>query len=381
MRKFILSLSMILLVLSMFNLAGTAADEIVIGVFQPMTGAMSGGGQMNMEGINLALEQNPTVLGKPIKMVLVDTKSEKVEAANAVARLIEHEKAVVVVGPYSSGEGIPGSEVANAERVPMVATTATNPLVTSGKPYVFRACFIDPFQGEVLANFAINNLHAKTAVVIQDIAADYSVGLSNFFRQAFIELTGDPTSVIGLISYQTGDQDFTAQVTYVVNKNPDVVFLPAGSYGDAALIIKQGKEMGIKASFLAGDTCDAPEFLEVGGEAVEGVYFSTHFDAAAITTKAAEKFVKDFETKYNRLPSSAAALAFDAFNLTLDAIERAGSTDPDAIKDALAATKGFEGVTGIINIDENGDAVKDAIVKVVTEKAKSSEYLATVHPF
>jgi branched-chain amino acid transport system substrate-binding protein len=381
MRKIVLFLGMVLLVLSIFNLSVAADDEIVVGVFQPMTGSMSGGGQMNMEGIKLAFEQTPSVLGKPIKMVLADDKSEKVESANAVARLIEYEKAVVIVGPYSSSEAISGSEVANTEGIPMITGTATNPLVTSGKPYVFRTCFIDPFQGEVLANFAVNNLNAKTAVVIQDIASDYSVGLSNFFREAFIKLTGDTKSVIGLTSYQTEDQDFTSQITYVANKKPDVVFLPAGSYGSAALIIKQGKEMGIKAKFLAGDICDAPEFLDVGGESVEGVYFSTHFDAAAITTKSAEKFVKDFQTKYNRLPSSAAALSFDAFNLAVDAIKRAGTTDPDAIRSALSETKGYEGVTGIINIDDNGDAVKDAIVKVVAEGAKSSEYLVTVHPF
>lgn len=382
MKSFKLLIITILLVLLPFcSLAVVASEEIVIGVFQPMTGMMAGGGQMNMEGINLAYEQTPTVLDKPIKMVLVDTKSEKVESANAVARLIEFEKAVAIVGPYSSSEAIPGSEVANKAGIPMVTGTATNPLVTLGKPYVFRACFIDPFQGAVMANFAINNLVAKTAVVIQDIASDYAVGLSNFFRESFIKLTGDPKSIVGLISYQTGDQDFTAQVTYAAGKNPDVIFLPAGSYGDAALIIKQAKEMGVTAKFLCGDTCDAPEFLKVGGEPIEGTYFCTHFDAAAITTKAAEKFCQDFEAKYNKLPSSAAALSFDAFNLVIDAIKRAGSTEPQAIRDALAETKGYEGVTGVINIDENGDAVKDAIIKVVVDKGQSSEYLVTVHPF
>jgi branched-chain amino acid transport system substrate-binding protein len=203
--------------------------------------------------------------------------------------------------------------------------------------------------------------------------------LSNFFREAFIELTGNPKSIIGLISYQTGDQDFTAQVTYAAGKNPDVVFVPAGSYGDAALILKQGKEMGITANFLGGDTWEAPEFIEVGGEAVEGSYFSTHFDATAVTTKAAEKFCKDFEKKYNRSPSAFAALGFDAYNLVLDAIKRAGSADPKAIRDALAATKDYEGCTGMITLDLNGDATKDAIIKTV-ENSKF-KYIATVTPF
>ncbi len=220
MKKFGLFAGIFLSLLLICGLIVGGADEIVIGVYEPMTGPMGAGGQMTMEGVNLAFEQTPTVLGKPIKMVLVDNKSEKVEAANAVARLIEYEKAVAIVGSYGSSCAIPGSEVANKAGVPMVGCSPTNPLVTLGKPYAFRACFIDPFQGAVMANFAVSNLHAKTAVVIQDIASDYAVGLSNFFREAFIKLTGDPKSIVGLISYQTGDQDFTAQVTYAPAKNP-----------------------------------------------------------------------------------------------------------------------------------------------------------------
>ena len=379
MKKFGLILGILLSLLLIFSLVVGAAEEIVIGVYEPMTGPYAAGGQMTMEGVNLAFEQQPTVLGKPIKMVLVDNKSEKVEAANAVARLIEFEKAVAIVGTYGSACAIPGSEVANKAGVPMMGCSPTNPLVTLGKPYAFRACFIDPFQGAVMANFAVSNLNAKTAVVIQDIASDYAVGLSNFFREAFIKLTGNPKSIIGLISYQTGDQDFTAQVTYAAGKNPDVVFVPAGSYGDAALILKQGKEMGITANFLGGDTWEAPEFIEVGGEAVEGSHFSTHFDATAVTTKSAPKFVEDFEKKYNRSPSAFAALGFDAYNLVLDAIKRAGSADPKAIRDALAATKDYEGCTGIITLDLNGDATKDAIIKTVENG--EFKYIATVHPF
>ncbi|PKP57816.1 branched-chain amino acid ABC transporter substrate-binding protein [Candidatus Atribacteria bacterium HGW-Atribacteria-1] len=379
MKKFGLIVGILLSLLLIFSLVVGAAEEIVIGVYEPMTGPYAAGGQMTMEGVNLAFEQQSTVLGRPIKLVLVDNKSEKVEAANAVARLIEFEKAVAIVGSYGSACAIPGSEVANKAGVPMVGCSPTNPLVTLGKPYAFRACFIDPFQGAVMANFAVSNLNAKTAVVIQDIASDYAVGLSAFFREAFIELTGDPKSIIGLISYQTGDPDFTAQVTYAAGKNPDVVFVPAGSYGDAAIILKQGKEMGVIATFLGGDTWEAPEFIEVGGEAVEGSYFSTHFDATAITTKAAEKFCKDFEKKYDRSPSAFAALGFDAFNLVVDAIERAGSADPKAIRDALAATKDYEGATGMITLDYNGDATKDAIIKTV--EGGEFKYVATVHPF
>ena len=379
MKKFGLIVGVLVSFLLIFSLVVGAADEIVIGVYEPMTGPYAAGGQMTMEGVNLAFEQQETVLGKPIKLVLVDNKSEKVEAANAVARLIEFEKAVAIVGTYGSACAIPGSEVANKAGVPMMGCSPTNPLVTLGKPYAFRACFIDPFQGAVMANFAVSDLNAKTAVVIQDIASDYAVGLSNFFREAFIKLTGNPKSIVGLISYQTGDQDFTAQVTYAASKHPDVVFVPAGSYGDAALILKQGKEMGITATFLGGDTWEAPEFIEVGGDAVEGSYFSTHFDATVATTKSTPKFVEDFKKKYNRPPSAFAALGFDAFNLVIDAIKRAGSADPKAIRDALAATKDYEGCTGMITLDLNGDASKDAIIKTVENG--EFKYMSTVHPF
>jgi branched-chain amino acid transport system substrate-binding protein len=379
MKKFGLLAGIFLSLLLICSLIVGAVDEVIIGVFEPMTGPMAAGGQQTVEGINLAIEQTTEVLGRPIKVVLVDNKSEKVESANAVARLIEYEKVVAIVGSYGSGNTIAGGEVANTAGVPVVGCSPTNPLVTLGKPYIFRACFIDPFQGAVMANFAVTELKAKTAVIIQDISNDYSVGLSSFFRDAFIKLTGDPKSVAGVISYQTGDQDFTAQLTYAAGKKPDVVFVPAGQYGDGALIIKQGKEMGITGIFLGGDTWEAPEFIEVGGKAVEGSYYSTHFDASAVTTKAAEKFNKDFQAKYNRLPSAFAALGFDAFNMVIDAIKRAGSADPKAIRDALAVTKDYEGVTGIITLDLNGDAVKDAIIRKVENG--EFKYVTTVHPF
>lgn len=355
-----------------------AENPIVIGVYEPMTGPYAAGGQMTMEGINLAYEQVKEVLGRPIEMVLVDNKSEKVEAANAVSRLIEYHKAVAIIGSYGSAVAIPGSEVANKAGVPMVGCSPTNPLVTLGKPYAFRVCFIDPFQGTVMAQFAVEKLNAKTAVVIQDIASDYSVGLSYYFQEAFKKLTNDKKAVLGVISYQTGDQDFTAQLTYANSKNPDVIFIPAAAYGDAALIIKQARELGMDNIFLGGDTWEAPEFLEVGGDAVEGSYFSTHFDAEALTTKKAAEFVKAFQEKYGKPPSAFAALGYDAYMLVVDAIKRAGSDDPKAIRDALAATVGFEGATGIITLNENGDAVKDAVIKGV--KNGQFIYVTTVRP-
>ncbi|ABV34495.1 MULTISPECIES: ABC transporter substrate-binding protein [Pseudothermotoga] len=355
-----------------------AAEPIVIGVYEPMTGPYAAGGQMTMEGINLAYEQVKEVLGRKIELVLVDNKSDKVEAANAVARLIEYHKAVAIIGSYGSAVAIPGSEVANKLGVPMVGCSPTNPLVTLGKPFAFRVCFIDPFQGTVMAQFAVEKLGAKTAVVIQDIASDYSVGLSHYFQEAFKKLTKNNKSVLGVISYQTGDQDFTAQLTFANSKNPDVIFIPAAAYGEAALIIKQARELGMKQVFLGGDTWEAPEFLEVGGKSVEGSYFSTHFDTEAVTTPKAAEFIKAFREKYGKDPSAFAALGYDAYMLVIDAIKRANSADPKAIRDALATTKNFEGATGYITLDQNGDAVKDAVIRMV--KDGKFVYVATVRP-
>jgi len=369
---------LVLAVVMMLALAMFAVDPIVIGVFEPMTGPYAAGGQLTMEGITLAAEQVKEVLGRPVELVLVDNKSEKVEASNAVSRLIQFNKASVIIGSYGSAVAIPGSEVANAAGVPMIGCSPTNPLVTLGKEYAFRVCFIDPFQGSVMAKFAVEDLGAKTAVIIQDIASDYSVGLSHYFQNSFKSLTGDNKSITGVISYQTGDQDFTAQLAYAQGKNPDVVFIPAASYGEAALIIKQARELGIQSQFLGGDTWEVPEFLQVGGASVEGSYFSTHFDVAVAPTPKAAEFIDAFKVKYGVEPSAFAALGYDAFMLAIDAIIRADSAVPEDIKNALRATKNFEGVTGYINIDVNGDAVKDAIVRVVKDNA--FEFVSVVKP-
>ncbi|MBA7505246.1 Leu/Ile/Val-binding protein [subsurface metagenome] len=354
-----------------------APEEIVIGVFEPMTGPYAAGGQMTKEGIDMAVEENPEVLGRPVKMVLVDNRSEKVEAANAVARLIDYEGAVVVVGTYGSACAIPGSEVANNAQIPYIGCSPTNPLVTVGKPYAFRVCFIDPYQGGAAAKFAIEQLGAENTVIIQDIASDYSVGLSKFYREAFIEVKG-PDAILEVSNFATGDQDFTAQLTSAKTKNPDVIFIPCAAYGEAALMIRQGREMGIEVPFLGGDTWEAPEFLEVAGEAAEGTYYTTHFDPAAKTTAKAVAFCTAFEEKYGRPPSAFAALGYDAYCRAIDAIEEAGSTDGEAIREALAASKDWEAVTGMITFDENGDPLKAVIVRTI--KNGEVQYVTSIRP-
>ena len=372
------------LVLTLFSLAlpvyaqePELPDVIKIGVYEPMTGAMAAGGEQTWEGIELAMKVKNEVLGRPVEVVLVDNKSDKVEAATAMARLIEAEKVVAVVGSYGSSLSMAGGEVAEKAGIPVVGCSPTNPLVTKGKDYYFRVCFIDPFQGAVMAKYAYEELGAKTAAVIQDVAQDYSVGLSFFFREKFIELTGDPKSIVAFTSYQTGDQDFTAQLTYAIGKNPDVIF-SSGYYGEAALLAKQARELGYEGALLGGDAWDAPELIEIAGEAAEGLTFSTHYHPEGAVTPTSEEFVELYRDTYDREPNAFAALGYDAYMLLLDAIERAGSVDGDAIREAIAATEKFEGVTGWITINEEHDATKSAVIKTVENG--EFKFLTVVEP-
>ncbi len=341
-----------------------AANEIVIGVTQPLTGNFAMGGQLGLRGIEMAYEEVPTVLGRPIKLVTLDNKSDKIEAANVVTRLIEQFKVVAILGTYSSALGIPGAEIANKNKVVYIAPSNTNPLVTKDKPYVFRVCFIDPFQGTVMAKFAVQNLKAKTAAVIYDVSNDYSVGLAYYFRDAFVKLTGNPKAVVTYIAYQGGDQDFTAQLTAVKKANPDVIFIPAGIVGDAALIAKQARELGLKQPLLGGDTWDLPQLIEIGGPAVEGAYYSTMFDVKAELSDKTKPFVEKYRKKYNEDPGYLPALAYDAYMVLINAIQRAKSDKPEDIRRALLTTD-YIGVSGRIRFDQNRDAIKDAVIKTI----------------
>lgn len=352
-------------------------DVVRIGVFEPMTGLSAAGGQMTVEGIKLANKLYPEVLGKKVQLFIVDNKSDKAEAKNAVTRLIERDKVVAIIGSYGSSLSMAAGDTVKKARVPAVGCSPTNPLVTLNNDYYFRVCFIDPFQGTVMAKYAYNDLNARTAAIIRNVSQDYSVGLCKYFEDAFKKLTGDPNCIVATLDYQDGTQDFTAQLTTVQQKEPDVIFAP-GNYGDVALLIKQARELGLKQPFLGGDTLEAPEFIQVGGQAVEGVVFSTHYSKDAPVTEMSKKFVEAYTQEYHKEPNAFAALGFDAYLVILDAIKRAGSIDSEKIRDALAETKDFEGATGIITFDENGDANKSAVILVV--KNGEFKYLTTVNP-
>ncbi len=342
------------------------SDVIKIGVFEPMTGANAAGGAMEVEGIQLANKLYPEVLGKKVELVIVDNKSDKVEAANAATRLVNKEKVNAIIGSWGSSFSMAAGPIAMDGKVPAVGASCTNPLVTLGNDYYFRVCFIDSFQGVVMANYAFNKEGAKKAAIIQEISNDYSVGLAKFFTDAFKQLTGDENAIVAVANYNTGDQDFTAQLQTVAAANPDIIFAP-GNYSESALLIKQAKEQGIDIKFIGGDTWETPEFLEIGGDAVNGATFSTFFASEVPITDTSKEFLDKYRAEYNKEPAAVTALSFDAYLVILDAIERAGSADPVAIRDALAKTADYPGAAGMISLDENGDAVKSAILKTVED--------------
>lgn len=354
-----------------------AADTVKIGVYLPLTGQMAYGGQLELEGIQMASKEAPTVLGKKVELFVVDNKSDKVEAANAVKRLIEKEKVVAIIGTYGSSLAMAGGEVAEKAGVPMVGTSCTNPLVTQGKKYSFRVCFIDPFQGAGAATYAASGLKAKTAALLVDVSNDYSVGLATFFTRSFTKVGGQ---VVANLKYQAGDQDFTAQLTEIISKKPDVLFIPS-YFAEGAIIMKQAKELGAKFNVMGGDAMDNPKIVEIGGAAVEGFVHTTFpydpsmKDMSPIAKKFTENWKKAFPSKE---PNVNAALGYDTYLMVLDAIKRAGKAEPAAITKALAATKGFEGVTGSTTINATHDAEKP--VGLVQIKDGKKTYIGSITP-
>ncbi len=372
MKRIVICAALTLLFLG--STLSRAEDKIRIGVILSMTGGTAAFGQQTWTGIQVGESMRPTVLGKHVELILLDNKSDKIESANAAQRLIQKEKVVGIIGDVASSNSLAIAPIAEENRIPHISPASTNPIVTQNRRYVFRACFIDPFQGQAMAKFAYNDLKARRAAVLMDIGQDYSVGLSSAFIKTFTSLGG---KIVSRVNYQSGDQDFTAQLTTIREMNPDVIAIP-GYYTEIALIAKQARELGIKAILIAGDGAEAPELTKIGGKSVEGLYYTTHFDEKAVLTPLGKKYVEIFRKRYNRAPDALGALGADAYLMMLDAIEKAGSADPEKIRDALEKTKGFQGITGVITIDNHHNAVKSAVIREV--KGDEFVYIASVNP-
>lgn len=377
--KLILLLAVVLLITAAIAGCGKKKDSnvIKIGVFEPITGANAAGGQLEVDGVKLANKLYPTVLGKKVELVIADNKSDKVEAATAAARLVEKEKVTSIIGSWGSSLSMAAGDIVKKGKVPTIGASCTNPLVTQGNDYYFRVCFIDPFQGTVMANYAFNKLNARKAAIVQEVSNDYAVGLANFFTNNFKKLTGDANAIVAVANYNTGDQDFSAQLTNVKSKNPDVIFAP-GNFTESALLISQARKLGITCPIIGGDTWETQEFLDIGKEAVEGIVFSTFFASEVPITNESKIFLEAYRKEFKKEPAAVTALGYDAYILILDAIRRAGTTDTVKIRDEIAKTANFEGAAGFITLDENGDAVKDAVIKQV--KNGKFTYLDTIKP-
>lgn len=340
------------------------SDVIKIGVFLPLTGDNAAGGELELRGIKLAQKLHPEVNGKKIELVVADNKSDKAEAASVAARLIEKDKVQVILGSYGSSLSMAAGNIVKESKVPAIGTSCTNPQVTANNDYYFRACFIDPFQGTVMANYAFKK-GAKKIAIVQEVSNDYAVGLAKFFKDSFTKLAGEG-SIVEIANYQTGDKDFTAILTNIKAKNPDAIFAP-GNFTESALLVKQARQLGITAPFMGGDTWETQEFIDVGGKDVEGVALSTAFDREKATTAEAKKFLEAYVKEYKGEPSALTALAYDAYLIAIDGIKRANSTDSVKIRDAIAQTKDLECVTGKTTFDKNGDPIKGAVIKTVKD--------------
>jgi branched-chain amino acid transport system substrate-binding protein len=382
MKKFgIAFVGFALIALIIAGCAPAKPTAVKFGVFEPMTGANAGGGALEVEGIKLANQLYPTVkVGDKeykIDLVIADNKSDKVEAANAAQRLVDKDKVQVVLGSWGSSLSMAAGPIVKDKKVPAIGLSCTNPLVTKDNEYYFRVCFIDPFQGTVMANYAYKEVKAKKAVIIREVSNDYSVGLAKFFVDSFKALTKDDKAILAELNYNTGDQDFSAQLTEVKKFKPDVIFAP-GNFTESALIVKQARELGIKTPFLGGDTWETPEFIDVGKKAVEGVVFSTFFATEVPITETSKVFLDAYRKQYNKEPAAVTALGFDGYLVARAAIEKAATLDTVKIRDAINQTKDFPGAAGMITFDADRNATKSAVIKVVKDGKFS--YLTTVQP-
>lgn len=357
--------------------APSSKEPIKIGVYLPLTGQNAFGGQLELEGVKLAHQEMPEVLGRPVELIVVDNKSDKVEAANAVKRLIEKEKVSAFIGTYGSSLAMAGAEIAEKAKVPGVGTSCTNPLVTQGKDYYFRACFIDPYQGAAAATYAHDNLGFKKAAVLMDMTNDYAVGLSNFFTRSFKNLGGE---VVANLKYSSGDQDFTAQLTDLISKNPDIVFMPA-YFAEGAIIMKQARELGAKFRLMGADAMDNPDTVKIGGDAVNGFLHTTFpYDPTMANMSAeAKRFTEAWKKAYpDKETNVNGALGYNTYFLIMDAIMRANSAEPQAIAKALSETMNLPTALGNLTINKTHDA--EMPVGIIEYKDGKRVYVGEVTP-
>src|SRR5215213_4606632 len=367
LRKALLPLAIVVMALAFScsnpgdNTATPDRTTIKIGYFGDLTGPTFNFGQSAINGVLMAaseVNQVGGINGRQIDVVIEDDKGSPEGAARLTAKLIDEDKVVAIIAGGTSGNSRAAAPKAQASHIPFISPSSTDPAVTQTGNYIFRACFVDSFQGEVMANFAVNTLKAQKAAILFDFNSPYSKGLTDYFKLSFARLGG---RIVSEQTYTQGDADFKGQLSTIRAAEPDVLYIP-GYYGDVTLVAKQARLIRLTQPLLGGDGWDAPELWQLGGDALNGAYITTHYSVDD-PSPAIQTFVELYKQRYgNLLPDAHAALAYDAARLLFDAIARTGSTDGDKLREALAQTKNFAGVTGVISVDADRNAVKPAVV-------------------
>jgi branched-chain amino acid transport system substrate-binding protein len=357
---------------------GASADEILVGHYASMTGSEATFGQSTDNGIKLAIEELNAaggIHGKKVRLITYDDKGDAREAGTAVTRLITNDGVKAILGEVASGISLAGAPVCQQYGIPMVTPSSTNPKVTEIGDMIFRVCFIDPFQGSVCAKFARESpmLKVDKAAILFDQKAPYSVGLADEFEKAFVKLGG---KIVSRQAYNSGDQDFSAQLTSIRGSNPGVIFVPV-YYTDVGNISVQARKLGITVPLLGGDGWDSSKLAEIGGKAIDGSFYSNHYSQEDPSPRVQE-FIAKYKAKHNATADGLAALGYDAARILFEAMKRSPSLEGKEIAAALAATKDFDGVTGKISIDKDRNAVKPAVILVMNEG--QPKYVTTIEP-
>ena len=345
---------------------GASTESIKVGEFASLTGKEAAFGQSSHKGVVLAIEEINAaggVLGRKLELVSEDNQSRPGESATIVKKLISRDKVVAILGEVASSRSLEAAPICQAARIPQISPSSTNPAVTETGDYIFRVCFIDPFQGVVMAKFAKDTLKIRRVAVLTSVSSAYSVGLAKYFTERF---TGDGGTIPLEQKYSEGDKDFKAQLTAIKAAGVEGIFVP-GYYTEAALICKQARDLGLTIPLFGGDGWEAPQLIEIGGKAVEGCYYSTHYSPEN-QSSAVSSFIQKFKQRWNgEVPDAMAALSYDSAQVLADAIKRAQSTDGPKVRDALAATKDFAGVTGNTTLDAKRNATKSAVVVTIKD--------------
>lgn len=351
-------------------------NEILIGEYLPMSGDLATYGQDAHSGVTMAVDEVNAaggILGKKIKLITEDEQSKPEEARTAALKLIQRHGVSVLIGDMASGSTLAAAPEIQRRKIPMVSPASTNPKVTEVGDYIFRTCFTDPFQGEAMGKFAVDSLHLKKFAILKDVKSDYSMGLAQNFTATIKRLGGE---IVAEEAYSSGDVEFRSQLTSIKSKNPEAIFIP-GYYTEIGLVARQARSLGLSIPLLGGDGWDSPKTIEIGGSDINGSYFSTAF-VAADPDAGVQAFIKRFEALYHRVPSGMAVMGYEAARLVMDAITRAGSTDPAKIRDALAATKDFVSVTGKMTVGPDRNMRKRlVIVKIADGKPN---YFVAINP-